>query len=209
MKHVLLSAAATFGALFPIVNPVAKVPIFLGLSEGCSPAERRALARRAALIVAAILLLALVGGRFILHFFGVSLEALEIAGGLVVGYTGWKMATATADDTAGPREGTDFVLTPLAIPLLAGPGAFGVVLGLSTRANVVHDYPGFVLGIVLIALLVGLLFGFGERLFARLSESGIDVLNRVFGLIVLAIAAEMVLHGVIGEELSYSQFHQR
>ena len=137
-----------------------------------------------------------------------SLEALEIAGGLVVGYTGWKMATATADETR-PREGTDFVLTPLAIPLLAGPGAFGIVLGLSTRANMVHDYPGFVLGIVLIALLVALLLGFGERRFARLSDSGIDVLNRVFGLIVLAIAAEMVLHGVIGEELSYNQFHQR
>lgn len=53
------------------------------------------------------------------------------------------------------------------------------------------------------------MFGFGERLFARLSAGGIDVLNRVFGLIVLAIAAEMVLHGVMGEELSYNQFHQR
>ena len=73
VEHVLLSAAATFGALFPIVNPVAKVPIFLGLSEGFSPVERRALARRVALIVAAILLLALFGGRFLLHFFGVSL----------------------------------------------------------------------------------------------------------------------------------------
>ncbi len=125
---------------------------------------------------------------------------------------------ATRDGRWPPPPGTrlrarakarDFVLTPLAIPLLAGPGAFGVVLGLSTRANVVHDYPGFVLGIMLIAGLVALLLGFGERLFARLSESGMDVLNRVFGLIVLAIAAEMVLHGVIGEELSYNEFHQR
>ncbi len=66
-----------------------------------------------------------------------------------------------------------------------------------------------VLGIAFIAVLVALLLGFGERLFARLSESGIDVLNRVFGLIVLAIAAEMVLHGVLGEELTYNQFHQR
>jgi len=84
----------------------------------------------------------------------------------------------------GPARGHNFVLTPLAIPLLAGPGAFGVVLGLSTWANVVHDYPGFVLGIAFIAVLVAVLLGFGERLFVRLSESGIDVLNRLFGIIV-------------------------
>lgn len=153
------AAAVTFGALLPIVNPLSTVPVFHALSAHMTEERRRSEARNVA--IATFLLLAgfLLVGRFVLDFFGISLAALEIAGGLVVGYAGWGMIT---NGVQMPKEEHDpdasIFMSPITMPLQAGPGALGVTLGM-------------------------------------------DALVRTLGLIVLAIAVELVYHGVTAEDV--------
>lgn len=88
---MLEAAGVTFGALFPIVNALGAGPIFHGLTSRMAPEQRRSEARNAALGTFALLVVFLFVGRFVLDFFGITLAALEIAGGLVVAYAGWEM----------------------------------------------------------------------------------------------------------------------
>ncbi len=185
-------------ALFPIVNPVGKVPAFLSLTEGLDPRERRAEALKAAASAAAVLVAFLLIGRLVLDLFDISLAAIEFIGGLIVGYLGWMMLTQpqSLSMTEEGEEAGDVYFTPLAFPLLAGPGALGVVLGLENRADSPFDFPGYVIGILVIAAAIYLTLGHAGRFAKLLGPSGLDVLSRILGVVVLAIAAELVFHGI-------------
>ncbi len=205
MLEAFLSAAgATFVALFPIVNPLGNLPVFLSLTEGDSRALRRRQAIMTAVYVVAILVTFLFVGRLLLNLFGITLGALEIAGGLIVAHTAWGMLTSqpgiSEDEHAAGRAKDDVSFTPMAMPLLAGPGAIGVVVGLATRNDDWTAYPGQALGIVAMALLALAVLLLGEPLSRRLGPNGIGALTRVFGFLILAIAVELVSHGV--QELS-------
>ncbi len=146
-----------------------------------------------------MLILFMLGGSFVLDFFGVSLAAVEFVGGLVIGWVGWQMLMDTPsrdlDETPAPAD-RDISFSPLAFPLLAGPGALAIALGLSNRHDSAADYIGFSLGIVVVlAISLAILIRAGE-LIARIGPRGINVINGIFGLIVLAIAAELVFHGI-------------
>lgn len=194
VEHGLTSFAVTFAALFPIVDPVGNVGAFLALTPGADVAERRRLARRACVAMVAILFVFLLIGRFVLAFFDISLAAIEVVGGLVVGYTGWQMLSGTLEDPE--TDGGDVSLAPLAFPLLAGPGAIGILFGLANRADHPLDYPGYFVGILAIALLTYLCFSHAHRVHDMIGSRGISMLNKVMGLLVLAIAAELIFHGV-------------
>ena len=134
--HDLPSAATTtFLALFPIVNPLGGVPLFFSLTADYSPQERRRTALKTALDVIAILVIFMLFGRFVLNFFGISLPVLKIAGGLIVANTAWGMVTGSSRVTTEERSEAmtkeDISLTPMAMPMLSGPGSIGVVMGLS------------------------------------------------------------------------------
>lgn len=193
--------AVTFGALFAIVDPLGAGPIFHGLTARMDADQRRAEARKAALATFALLVAFLFLGRFVLDFFGVTLAALEIAGGLVVGYAGWEMIRKGFEEAQEDAHAPSVWMTPMTMPLLAGPGALGVVLGLATRHETEHHYVGTVLGIALIALVAWAVLAHGGRVLRLLGRGGIDALIRVMGLIVLAIAVELVAHGVASHEL--------
>ena len=197
--HVLASVGVAFGALFPIVNPLSKVAIFVGLTSRMSQPERLREARHAAIAVFAVLALFLVFGRLLLDLFEISLSGLQIAGAILVGWVGFQMSTGKLEDPEA-RPSERVFLAPLAIPLLAGPGAMGVVLGLGSRSDSHWDYIGFVAGIVLLCLFLYALFSRAERLVRLIGPTGMDALNRVFGLLVLAIAAEMMFHGIAEHE---------
>ena len=196
--HILLSIGVTFAALLPIADPIGNLPPYLALVRDLEPGERRAQARKACLAMFAILLVALLFGRFLLSFFGISLGALTVIGGLIVGYLGWKMVLGPPP---GETEGTygfsgDIYMTPLAMPMLAGPGAIGVVLGLASRSENWEDYLGIAIGILLIVGVSYFVLLSAERIVDRIGEKGIDVMNRVMGVIVLAIGAELIFHGI-------------
>jgi multiple antibiotic resistance protein len=184
-----------FGALFPVVAPIPMAPVFVSLTAHSSPAERMRVAVKSSVIVFGLLVLFLFAGEPLLHAFGISLEALQIAGGIVVGLTGLAMVQQPV--IVAEAEGTgDIAFSPLAIPLLAGPGAFGVLMALEARRKSSLALPGFVIAIALIALTVYVCFVFGAQLVRFVGAAPIDAIRRIFGLIVMAIGVEMVVFGI-------------
>ena len=204
LQHILRdlpsAAVATFLALFPIVNPFGGIPMFFTLTANFLPAERKRTALKTAAYVVAILVVFLFFGRFVLILFGISLPVLKIAGGLIVANTAWSMVTGDSRVTeAESNEATtkeDISLTPMAMPMLSGPGSIGVVMGLSASANSMVAYLGIVIGIAALGLVVYLFLNLGGPLVKRLGPGAAGAINRIFGFLLLAIAVQLVWNGV-------------
>ena len=146
LKTLPSAAAATFLALFPIVNPFGGVPLFFALTAEFPAEERNRTALKTAMYVFAILVVFMFFGRFVLNFFGISLPVLKVAGGLIVAHTAWGMVTASTRITPAERneaaEKSDISLTPMAMPMLSalaarpmttpmepGPESMGIAIG--------------------------------------------------------------------------------
>ena len=204
VQHVLRdlpsAAAATFLALFPIVNPFGAVPIFFSLTADLPHAERTRTAVKTAAYVITILIVFLFFGRFVLILFGISLPVLKIAGGLIVANTAWGMVTGSSRMTPAERNEAstkeDISLTPMAMPMLSGPGSIGVVMGLAADATSPVSYLGMVIGIAALGLVVYLFLQLGGPLVKRLGPGAAGAINRIFGFLLLAIAVQLVSDGV-------------
>jgi multiple antibiotic resistance protein len=194
------SAAATFLALFPIVDPFGGIPIFFSMTSSWSAKDRNRTALKTGIWVFVILVTFLFVGRFVLHFFGISLPVLKIAGGLIVANTAWGMVTShariTPEETHEAEDKEDISLTPLAMPLMSGPGAIGVVMALAANVDNSASYLGMVIGIAAIAVTVFLFFYMGGPLVRRLGPSAVGAINKIFGFLILAIAVQLVWDGV-------------
>ena len=193
------AAVATFLALFPIVNPFGGVPLFFSLTTTMSDAERRHTALKTAIYVIAILVIFLFFGRFVLIFFGISLPVLKIAGGLIVANTAWGMVTGNGRlTTAESHEATtkeDISLTPMAMPMLSGPGSIGVVMGLAAHADSMTAYLGMVIAIVALGVVIYLFLSLGGPWVKRLGPGAVGAINRIFGFLLLAIAVQLAWDG--------------
>jgi multiple antibiotic resistance protein len=200
LRSLPASAAATFLALFPIVDPFGGVPIFFAMTSDWTDRDRTRTAIKTGLWVFIILVTFLFFGRFVLYFFGISLPVLKIAGGLIVANTAWGMVTSTA--RISPAESheaeskEDISLTPLAMPLMSGPGAIGVVMALAAHVDDKAAYIGMIIGIAVVALSVTLFFWFGGPLVRRLGPSAVGAINKIFGFLILAIAVQLVWNGM-------------
>jgi multiple antibiotic resistance protein len=199
LRDTPTAALETFLALFPIVNPFGAVPMFFALTSDMDRSERRATALRTALYVIGILIVFLFFGRFVLNFFGISLPVLQIAGGLIVANTAWGMVTASSRMTpAESHEATtkeDISLTPMAMPMLSGPGSIGVIMGLAAHADSMAAYLGMVIGIVALGVVVLLFLCLGGPFVKRLGPGATGAINRIFGFLILALAVQLVWDG--------------
>ena len=204
IRHVLedlpTAATATYLALLPIVNPLGGIPIFYSLTSNFSAEERKSTAEKTSFYVIAILVVFMLFGRFVLGFFGISLPVLKIAGGLIVAHTAWNMVTSssrvTTEETSEAFTKDDISLTPMAMPMLAGPGSIGVVMGLAAHAENFLAYVGMVLGILAVGLTVFLFLRLGGPFVKRLGPSAVGAVNRILGFLILAIAVQLVWDGV-------------
>jgi multiple antibiotic resistance protein len=199
LRDTPTAALETFLALFPIANPFGGVPMFFALTTDMDRGERRATALKTSLYVVAILIVFLFFGRFVLNFFGISLPVLQIAGGLIVANTAWGMVTASSRMTpAESHEATtkeDISLTPMAMPMLSGPGSIGVVMGLAAHADSMAAYVGMVIGIVVMGAVVFLFLSLGGPFVKRLGPGATGAINRIFGFLILALAVQLVWDG--------------
>ena len=204
VEHILrtlpAAAIATFLALFPIVNPFGGIPLFFTLTTGFSSEERNQEAMKTAGYVFAILVVFMLFGRFVLNFFGISLPVLKIAGGLIVANTAWGMVTGSSRITSAEHDEAttkeDFSLTPMAMPMLSGPGSIGVVMGVAAHADNMAAYLGMIIGIAALAVVVYLFLRLGGPLVAKLGPGATGAINRIFGFLILAIAVQLVWDGV-------------
>jgi multiple antibiotic resistance protein len=194
------AATATFLALFPIVNPLGGVPMFFSLTADYTTEERRRTALKIGIDVIVILVVFMLFGRFVLNFFGISLPVLKIAGGLIVANTAWGMVTGssriTMEESSEAKTKADISLTPMAMPMLSGPGSIGVVMGLAAHADRFLSYLGMVIGIAALGLTCYLFLCLGGPFVKRLGPSAIGAINRIFGFLILAIAVQLIWDGV-------------
>ena len=186
-------------AVLAIANPLGAVPLFLSLTEFSDPRERRRAAVRGALAVFVILTMAALGGRAILATFGISIPAFRAAGGLVILLMGLEMLRGfptRVQHERSPDTTDDAIVVPLAMPLIAGPGAITTVITLTTQApgwrGQMHAFAAvaFTSGVLLLTLLSSTWIG--ERIAAR----GQRIFLRFMGLILVSIGAELLLTGV-------------
>jgi multiple antibiotic resistance protein len=201
LEALISYTVGTFLALIPIANPIGAVPIFYSLTSSDTPLYRSRQARQVAINVVFVLAIFLLGGRFILEFFGISLGVLRIAGGLMIGHTAWEMVTVrqrlSVSESTEAQDKDDISFTPMAVPLVSGPGAIGVVIGLSARADHWLDYVGCLVGIMLLGISLYICLVLGEPLSKALGKNGIGAFNRVLGFFILAIAVQFVADGTL------------
>lgn len=202
MYDLLLTAAI---ALFVTIDPVGLGPVFAGLTAGMEPRQRRRIAVKGTLIGAVLLFAFAFVGELLLNSLGISTAAFRIAGGILLLLLAIDMVfaresglrTTTEDEKEEALNSADISVFPLAIPLIAGPGAMTSVVLFMGRAQ---DWPQQtavlgVLAVVLIATLLVLLFA-GE-VSRMLGRTGINVINRVLGILLTALACQFVLDGLM------------
>jgi multiple antibiotic resistance protein len=190
----------TYLALFPIVNPFGGIPFFFALTTGYGERDRNITALKTACYVFLILVFFLFLGRFVLSFFGLSLPVLRIAGGLIVAHSAWNMVTGESRVTAaeGSEAATkdEIALTPMAMPMLSGPGSIGVVIGMAATTSNWFSYIGMVVAIAALAVTVFLFLRLGGPLVARLGPTATGAINRIFGFLILSIAVQLIWDGL-------------
>jgi multiple antibiotic resistance protein len=190
--------------IFAILNPIGAIPIYLSLMAERSPAEMHRTARKTAVAIAVILTLAVWLGGAMLSFFGIGIPAFRIAGGLLVlmiaiAMFGAKTSTATHTDAehAEAEIKTDLSVVPLAIPLLAGPGAISLTIVDAHQAGTFLNRLLFTLGIAGVACIVWGVLRLAEPIGARLGTSGLNIATRVMGLILAAMAVQFMADGML------------
>jgi multiple antibiotic resistance protein len=203
-------AVAGFAGLFPVVDPIGAVPMFLVFTTGVPASLRNRYAWRIARNVVVLLVGSLLVGGSVLRFFGVSLAVVRIAGGMVVFHAAWKAMNSDPrlnevdNQDAAHRldEHKDISFMPMTIPLLAGPGAIAVALGLAAQAGGDFSVATAVnlLAIAAAILLIGIVIYLSLRsstlLLKVLGASGIQAMSRLLGLFVMAIGVQLILNGL-------------
>jgi len=195
-----------FAALFSVINPLGTVPIFVGLTQEDSSAERSKTSLLTAINIFVILTISFFTGRYLLQFFGISIESLRIAGGLIIVTSGFALLTGSfskhkgmdkqrVKDDAYQREGVS--LTPLAIPMLAGPGSISMLIGMYDEYNIVSEKIITVLAILAVCLATFLVLKSAHYIVRMLGASGINAISRIIGFIVIAIGVEYISSSVI------------
>ncbi|WP_415472972.1 MarC family protein [Bifidobacterium psychraerophilum] len=195
---VLTTALLT---LLPIVNPVGALATYAGLTAGYDRSEVRRQAIRTGINVFVILAVFAILGSLILRVFGLSLPAIQIAGGFVVAHSGLGMlnpkSPLSKKEHEHAKEKDDISFTPMALPLVAGPGAIGQVIGLAARYPGVVAHGALVMAILVIAACIAALLLWGTPLVDKLGPTGIGALIRVIGFLILCIGVELMIHGVV------------
>ena len=202
MQTFIQFALVTFTSVLFIVDPIAVVPTYLVITQGQTAEQRRATARRACVAAAVLLVTFALAGRGIFSLFGITMPAFRIAGGLIL----WVVAMDMLHGTRSTQEGTaeitegrakeDVALTPLAMPMLAGPGAISTVMVLAGQARSTPQQIAVYGSILLTIFISWLTLRVGERLVMRMGQTGIRVMTRIMGLLLAAIAVQFVITGV-------------
>lgn len=193
-------AGIAFTLLFPLLNPIGAVPAFSSLTANDTPEFKKVQARKTAINVTIILILFFFIGQLLLDFFGISIGVLRIAGGLIVANSAWQMVTSREEiqnTEMSKIQNRDISFMPMAMPLLSGPGSIGGVIGLSFIAKDLDDHIGYVIGILLLGLVTYILLRFSVSLMNKLGKNGINVLTKMMGFFILAIAVNLVYNGVM------------
>jgi len=188
----------TFVTLFVIIDPPGIVPVFLGLTRGRSSRTRKKLAWQAAVVAFAVIVAFALFGRAILAYTGVELPALQGAGGLLLLLVSLELLTGHSQEpTSAERAKANVAFVPLGTPLLAGPGAIVATMLYEQRVHGAADVVALALAIVAVAVCAWLSMRFAEVIHRALTDNGVELLTRIAGLLLSAIAIQLVAESAI------------
>jgi multiple antibiotic resistance protein len=195
----LTTVLATFAGLLPIVNPWSTAVVFLALTVRLSDEDRQRQATLASLYALGVLWVFLFAGALIMNFFGISIPALRIAGGLIVARVGFSMLSpAETEETPGaPPPRAEIAFTPLAVPMLSGPGSIAVTIGMAAGAESITDHLAIAAGIALVIAISWATLRGARAVKRLLGDQGIDALTRIMGFLLVCIGVQFVGMGVI------------
>ena len=186
-----------FLGFFAIMNPIANTAVFAGLTSSKAKSEQIKIASKALIITFIVILLFSVLGKAIFHLFGITLPALRIAGGILVFIVGYHMLHGDNSKlhTAEQNYDSDIAVSPLAVPLLAGPGTIATAMNYSASGG----WGEIIVTVAMFAILciiTFLCFIYSSKILAIIGESGLSIITRLMGLILTVIGAQMLIIGV-------------
>lgn len=201
-----------FVMLVVVVNPIIIAPIFVGVTKAVDAAARRSILRRAIIIAFCVALFFLLVGRLFLSYLGVSIYSFAISGGILLFVIAFPMLlgqnssvhTPESDnidpkDIPAAPEGDDVAIFPMAFPMLAGPGTIATVLVLAAQANNDPKLLGSLIASLAVVYLVSwLILSMSERIITKLGDNKMNIITRILGLILAALAVQYVLNGFTG-----------
>ncbi len=195
-----------FAALFSVINPLGTVPVFVGLTSDESVQERNKTSLLTTVNVIVILIISFFAGTYLLAFFGISLNALRIAGGLIIVTSGFALLTGTFSKHKGMKNKRvqkdltnreKFSLTPLAIPMLAGPGSISLLITFNQKYQETVAVIWVLLAVLAVGLATYLILRSSHYISKFLGASGINAISRIVGFIVISIGVEYISTAVI------------
>ena len=201
MEDLLPFALLCFTSFFTLTNPLGTMPVFLTMTNGMNHHERKAIVRRATIVSFITLMVFTFSGQFLFKFFGISSNGFRIAGGFIIFKIGFDMLQARYSNAKLKEEevktyADDISITPLAIPMLCGPGAIANAIMLMDDASTL-SLKGTLIGIIaLVYFITFLILQASTRLVRILGETGNNVMMRLMGLILMVIAVECFVSGL-------------
>jgi multiple antibiotic resistance protein len=194
---------ASFTSLFSVANPLAAIPVFLSLTNRFTDEERVRTAKKASIYMFSLLIIFLLIGTYVLSFFGISLPGVRIAGGLIIMKSGYAMLNPedpgkklTEEGKAAALEKEDVSFSPLALPILSGPGSLAVVIGFASQATSPTEYLIHALSILFVVLIAYALLRLAPISKKYIGYTGLNVMTRLMGFIVLSISVQFILSGI-------------
>lgn len=192
----------SFTAFFAIMNPFANLPMFVSLTADNSRKEVNAIASLAFIVATVIVALFALLGNYIFSIFGINLSALRIMGGIILGLIGYHMIQGNVSPIQhDPKQSvkdsinsnnTDVAISPLAMPVLAGPGTIATTMNLSSSTNPFIVISAF----VVLSVITYFIFIYGEQIMAKLGNNIMNVITKLMGLILATIGVRMLIMGV-------------
>jgi multiple antibiotic resistance protein len=203
MHEIIAFAIVAFPSLIVIINPVMVTSIFITLTSNATKEARRAIALKTTIISFAVLLSFAVFGALVFKFFSITIGAFQIAGGVILFSVALGMLHAKAPRTKHTPEEMeeamgrdDIAVVPLAIPMVAGPGAITTVIVLAGEAHATFNMVILFLAIVVVLAIVYAMLRNAARIQKFLGPSGLNITTRLMGLVLAAVAVQFVIHGV-------------
>ena len=206
MDSVVGHVLSVFMGFFAIMNPVANTPVFLGLTANDTPAVRKRVAARALLTTFVIIVVFCLLGKLIFELFGITLPAFRITGGVLVALIGYQMLHGeqssvhqpTAEDQQDSMQAAlSVAVTPLAIPILGGPGTIATAMNYASTGGV-QQMAITIAAFAVLCVITYAFFVFGQRLVTFLGAGGLNVITRLMGLILAVIGVQMLIGGITG-----------
>ena len=198
MDNILTFSITVFTGFSAIMNPIANVPIFLSLVQGADEATKKRIALKSTMTAFIIVVAFVVLGKFIFELFGITIPAFKITGGILIFYVGFEMLQSkksAVKHLENPSVDENIAVSPLAIPILAGPGTIVTAMNYVTKSEITHI--AIVIAVfAFMILLTYIFFRLSDKLVAWLGNNVISVIGKIMGLIIAIIGTNVIIEGV-------------